>query len=168
MELNTARLIIAALSPAQLALWTEDLPRLEAELACVYRAEPLTGAFKEIVRGQLARVEADPDNYLWRGFWLLIRRADRVVVGAADFKDAPNAAGEVEIGYGLGDGFGHCGFMTEAVRALCCWALTQPGVRTVLAETDRDNKASQRVLERSGFSVRAQTDTLWWQLTKNV
>ena len=41
--------------------------------------------------------------------------------------------------------------MTEAVTAAVKWARMQPGVKTVEAETDPDNKASQRVLEKAGF-----------------
>lgn len=35
--------------------------------------------------------------------------------------------------------------------ALVQWASRQAGVLRIEAETDKDNKASQRVLEKSGF-----------------
>jgi len=41
--------------------------------------------------------------------------------------------------------------MTETVRALCAWAKQQPGVRHITAETEPDNRASHRVLQRAGF-----------------
>lgn len=124
------------------------------------------GVFLEIVRGQLEAVRRDPGNYPWHSFWLLIRKEDRVVVGSADFKNIPDALGETEIGYGLGPEFEHCGYMTEAVREMCRWALEQPGVCAVIAETERDGFASQRVLERCGFSLDRNGDTLWWKLSK--
>ncbi|MEY8298927.1 MAG: GNAT family N-acetyltransferase [Emergencia timonensis] len=49
----------------------------------------------------------------------MVRKSDRVVIGSADFKDIPNEAQEVEIGYGLGKDFEHNGYMTEAVQAMC-------------------------------------------------
>ena len=53
--------------------------------------------------------------------------------------------------------------MTEAVRAMTAWALKQPGVRAVTAETERYNLASQRILERCGYARYRQGETLWWK-----
>ena len=83
--------------------------------------------------------------------FFLIHKDDRVVVGSADFKDIPNENGEVEIGYGLGKEFERNGYMTEAVKAMCEWALKQNGVTSVIAETDLEGLASQKILERCGF-----------------
>ena len=52
MMLQTERLELVALTPDQLKLWIENLPALEKELNCSYRAEPMEGFFLEIVRGQ--------------------------------------------------------------------------------------------------------------------
>ena len=51
MKLETKRLTILPLTPAQLALWTDRIPQLEKELDCSYQAEPMEGIFKEIVCG---------------------------------------------------------------------------------------------------------------------
>ena len=89
---------------------------------------------------------------------------DRIVIGAADFKDVPDENGEIEIGYGLGKNFGKNGYMTEAVKAMCDWALKQPEISYVIAETNIDNPASQNILKRCGFSLFKQADTCWWRL----
>lgn len=54
--------------------------------------------------------------------------------------------------------------MTETVRALCAWAKQQPGVRQLTAETEPDNRASQRVLQRAGFHPAEADATRWWSL----
>lgn len=41
--------------------------------------------------------------------------------------------------------------MTEAVKVITEWALSQDGVKQVEAETDAENIASQKVLLQSGF-----------------
>ena len=41
--------------------------------------------------------------------------------------------------------------MTEAVKVITEWALSQESVKQVEAETDAENTASQKVLFRSGF-----------------
>ena len=59
--------------------------------------------------------------------------------------------GIVEIGYGINSEFEGQGLMTEAVTAVVKWASIQKGVKQIEAETDENNIASKRVLEKSGF-----------------
>lgn len=164
--LYTERLELLPLNAGQLKLLVEDIAALEVELNCHYVAEPMEGIFLEIVKGQLAITQKDPTNFMWHSFWLLIRRSDRIVVGSADFKDIPNKYHEVEIGYGLGKSFEHNGYMTEAVKGMCIWAFTQEGVESVIAETDIDNLASQKILQRCGFIKYSQSESCWWRLQR--
>lgn len=164
MQLETDRLLLLPLTAAQMRLWVADTPALEQKLNCRYQAEPLSGFFLDIVKGQAAKTTQDPENHLFHTFWFLLRKKDRVVVGLADFKDTPTAQGEVEIGYGLGREFENKGYMTEAVQALCHWVLQQPRVSHVIAETDIDSPASQAILKRCGFSLYKQAETFWWRL----
>lgn len=164
MIIQTERLELILLTPNQLRLWIDDINALERELNCSYRAELMEGFFLEIVKNQYEITIRDFDNYLWHSFFFLIRKEDRVVVGSADFKNIPNENAEVEIGYGLGKDFEHNGYMTEAVKAMCKLALKQKGVENVIAETDLDGFASQRILDRVGFKKYNQTDTIWWRL----
>ncbi|MFD3157081.1 GNAT family N-acetyltransferase [Haloimpatiens sp. FM7330] len=163
MTIETERLELIPLTSYQLKLWVEDIYALEKELHCTYKAEPMEGFFLEIVKGQLEITEKDKSNYLWHSFWFLIRKKDRIVVGSADFKDVPNKNGEVEIGYGLGKEFEHNGYMTEAVKAMCNWAMKQEKVSHVIAETDLDGFASQRILQRCGFLEEHREETAWWK-----
>ena len=45
------------------------------------------------------------------------------------------------------------GYATELLGGLLKWALAQPGVHRVAAETEWDNPASVRVLEKAGFAL---------------
>ena len=111
-------------------------------------ADPeLKKAYGEMLRG----CEAEPDDRLWYAAWYIEPKdAPGEIAGELCFK-GPAADGAVEIGYGLREGFCGRGYMTEAVRALTEWALSQKGVERVEAETEPDNAASQRVLARAGF-----------------
>lgn len=163
-HIETKRLSITALTPGQLELWINDIPMLEKELGCSYQAEPMKGVFKEIAAGQLELAKNAGENYIWYSFWFMIRKSDNVVVGSADFKNLPDKNGEVEIGYGLGKAFEHCGYMTETVQAMCDWARKQKGVRHIIAETDIDGYASQRILRRCGLKEYKRDITVWWRL----
>ncbi|MDS1003813.1 GNAT family N-acetyltransferase [Clostridium sporogenes] len=164
MLIQTERLELIPLTLNQLKLWIEDISQLEKELDCSYKAESMEGFFLEVVKGQYEITQKDPNNYLWHSFFFLVRKDDRVVVGSADFKDIPNENGEVEIGYGLGKEFEHNGYMTEAVKAMCGWALKQNGVTSVIAETDLEGLASQKILKRCGFKKDKEEETFWWRL----
>lgn len=162
--IETERLELYPLDARQLGLWVEDISKLEKELDCSYRAEPMEGVFLDIVKGQLKITESDPDHYMWHSFWFIVRKEDRTVVGSADFKNVPNTDREVEIGYGLGKEFEHHGYMTETVQAMCQWALRQEEVSHIIAETEMDGLASQRILQRCGFVEEKRDKTVWWRL----
>ncbi|NCB74617.1 MAG: N-acetyltransferase [Clostridia bacterium] len=164
MIAETERLELHALNAAQMRLWLNDIPALERELKCSYKAEAIEGFFRKIVEGQTVLTEENPSEYWWHSFWFLIRKSDRVVVGSADFKAGPNENGEVEIGYGLGREFEHNGYMTEAVAAMCAWAKAQSKVSHVIAETDLDNAPSQNILKRCGFAETRRGESVWWRL----
>jgi RimJ/RimL family protein N-acetyltransferase len=60
--------------------------------------------------------------------------------------------GEAMIGYSLRPEFRGKGIATRSVNLLCDWAFDSVGVARVIAGTFPENRASQRVLERAGFS----------------
>ena len=162
--IETDRLQIFPLKACQLKLLVEDLPSLEKELNCKYCAEPLEGEFLDIVKCQIMKTEKDEINYLYHSFWLIVRKSDRIVVGSACFKGIPNENQEVEIGYGLGEDFEHQGYMTEAIQAMCHWAMAQENISHVIAETGIDNPKSENVLKRCGFVQYQQDKGIWWRL----
>ena len=55
------------------------------------------------------------------------------------------------MGYAVLPQFQRHGYATEIVRALVSWAIGQPGVVRLVAETEWANPASVRVLEKAGF-----------------
>lgn len=54
--------------------------------------------------------------------------------------------------------------MTEAVKVICEFAIMQSDVFHVIAETEAEGFASQRILERCGFKKYKQAETIWWRL----
>lgn len=85
------------------------------------------------------------------GVHLVVRRDDGLVIGDAGFV-APPADGAVTIGYEIVPAARRQGYATEVIAALAAWALGQPGVGEVRAETWPDNEGSMRALRKAGFS----------------
>lgn len=84
------------------------------------------------------------------GFYLVVRREDERVVGEIGFAGPPRN-GVVAIGYAIVPEARGQGYATEAIGALSRWALAQPGVVEVVAQTLRENEPSARALLRAGF-----------------
>ena len=87
------------------------------------------------------------------GVYQLIRSADGLVIGDIGFHGPPDRHGSVTVGYGLAAGARGHGYATEALRAIVDWALAQPGVVRVEADTTHANLPSQRVMERAGMRL---------------
>jgi RimJ/RimL family protein N-acetyltransferase len=96
-------------------------------------------------------------------------------VGYAGIRDAsttslpPREAGDpalppwqemVEIRYGVSPKFWGKGMAKEAAEAVMRWSVERRGVKRFIAETERDNKRSARLLEKLGF-VNSGTD--YWK-----
>jgi len=168
MELETERLFIKLLTLSQLKLWVNDISMLEIELNCKCDKGPIDGFLLNIINNQIKIIENDPENYVYHSFWFIIRKADKRAVGTIDYKNIPNERKEVEIGYGLEKQFEHNGYMTEAVGAFCKMAFMDKKIETIIAETEVENIASSKVLERCGFKEYKEERTHWWRLNKNM
>jgi len=164
MELETERLFLKLLTLSQLKLWVNNISMLEVELNCKCNKEPIDGFFLKIINNQIKTIENDPENYVYHSFWFIIRKEDKRVLGSIDYKNIPNEKKEVEIGYGLEKQFEHNGYMTEAVSVFCKMAFMDENIETIIAETEVENTASYKVLERCGFKKYKEERTHWWRL----
>ena len=162
LSIETSRLRIFPLPLAQLRLWVEDLPALERSLGYAYRGVPVEKALGDARRLLAAAEEAGESPY--HTVWMLVQREEGVIIGSAGFKGGPDEKGEVEIRYAMGKDYRRRGYMTEAVKAICCWALERPEGAHITAETDLVSYPSQRILERLGFQKYREEETLWWRL----
>ena len=106
----------------------------------------LVGPYTEMLTLSLRH----PEQWIWYTAWGLYQNDSGDFVGDLCFKGLPKN-GQPEIGYGISPEFQGQGYATEAVRAACRWALAQPGVAAVEAETEPANAASQAVLRKVGF-----------------
>jgi RimJ/RimL family protein N-acetyltransferase len=85
------------------------------------------------------------------GFSLIVRREDGLVIGEIGFVGPPQR-GAVMIGYAIVSSARRQGYATEAIAAVTGWALGEPAVEEVRAQTLPDNEASVRALLRAGFT----------------
>ena len=104
-------------------------------------------AYMEMLEGSLS----NSDKRIWYAIWNMeLKDESGIIVGDFCFKGLSDD-GVIEIGYGLKEEYRHYGYMTEALKVITEWALSQDSVKQVEAETDAENIASQKVLLQSGF-----------------
>lgn len=127
-------------------------PACEAEMkALIAQTKAADPELSEAYAEMLAGCRAQPGKAVWYTAWKITRKADGAFVGDLCFKGLPEN-GHPEIGYGIQKPYENNGYAAEAARALCKWALEQPGVTAVEAETAPDNAASQHILAKLGFA----------------
>lgn len=136
-------------------------------LASSTKDPELKSAYGEMLAG----CESDPEHRIWYTAWKISLKAEECVIGDIGFK-GPAKNHAVEIGYGIRKEYEGRGYATEAARALTDWAFTNEDIYFIEAETEPDNKASQRILEKLEFKpdgegeegprfVKEQRDTQW-------
>lgn len=136
MRVETERMYLYPLSNEEMRLVIEKESDLE-----------MKQAYTEMLEGSLS----NPDKRIWYAIWNMELKNDlETIVGDFCFKGLGDD-GVVEIGYGLKEEYRHYGYMTEALKAITEWALSQESVKQVEAETDAENIVSQKVLLQSGF-----------------
>jgi RimJ/RimL family protein N-acetyltransferase len=103
---------------------------------------------------------------------VLLLKAGFLTIGTIGFKNAPDQDKTVEIGYGINASYWGQGLASEAVGAVVQWAFGTGYAARVTAQTGVGNIASQRVLERNGFTKTGETafdpddgNLIWWAKT---
>lgn len=163
--LETTRLTLIPLTLEQLHLYVADTQQLEESLGLQtghrVLAEPVLSI---VVYFTIPRVQDPVLNPLFHTMWMAIDRQKQQFVAEAKFKGEPDETGTVEIGYGTYPTVHRQGYMTEMVAGLLQWATRQPGVRRVVADTEKRNIGSSKVLRNNGFRQFDEIEEmLWWE-----
>ncbi len=112
---------------------------------------PLDGTLVAVAMQQ-ELVDADIDRGGFCHYQVMLADED-VVIGDVGFHAPPDELGEVSVGFGIVPVARRRGYAVEALQAVLAWALARSEVRSVHADTDLVNLASQRVLLGAGMQV---------------
>ena len=159
--IETPRLILIPLTYDQLLKYIRCDHSLEAELNLQPSSRKISTELKEALEQTILPNVADPNkNYLYSTLWTAVLKEENSMVGDLCIIGEPNAAGEIEIGYGIYDEYKDRGYMTEIVSGLIRWAKSETRVLAVVASSEETNFASSKVLEKNGFVANGKTGTL--------
>ena len=81
--------------------------------------------------------------------WTIVRKADNQLLGMIEIVGIDHSG--INLGYVLAKKFWGNGYMTESLKTIIYWALSQDDIFRIWAICDVENTASVRVLENSGM-----------------
>ena len=146
MSLSTARLVLHPVGEAEARRIHDRAPTPDDRWAADY---PFDGDLAGI-GAFLHAVEQQGEQGPF-GYYQVSLRSRAIAIGGIGFKGLP-LDGAAEVGYGLAPSARGHGYATEALRAIVDLAAAL-GLTTIRADTDLENRASQRVLEKAGFHL---------------
>jgi len=121
---------------------------------------------KDFLPAYLEMIQSDPLLLGW-GIWLIVHEEEQKIIGDIGFKGKPDDNGNIEIGYSVVPEYRRQGYCHEASRGLVGCAFEQLGVNKILAECDKDNISSIRILEKLHMHLIERNDQMLnWELTK--
>ncbi len=165
MIIETRRLRIVPLTINQFALLLIGIDKMEQALGLNPSNEHLDEHVQQAMEYQFRKALSNIDNYHWLANRQIILKSENKAIGSANFKNIPQENKAIEIGYGINLDYRNKGYMKEAIKAMCEWAINQPNVESVIAETEKENYASQKVLQKCGMKRYQESDnSLWWKL----
>ncbi|WP_078380784.1 GNAT family N-acetyltransferase [Sutcliffiella halmapala] len=165
-EMITERLRLIPLNAENLKLLIDNQKELERRLSLKESATSLSTEIKQAMKIRLSRLLEDEENFIWYTNWIIILQNANCIVGGVMVKGIPNSDGEVVIGYYTLPEHQGNGYMTEAILNLKNWLLSQSNVRYVIADTDRNNIPSHKVLKKASAEMYKETDELlFWRFT---
>ncbi|MFE3575841.1 GNAT family N-acetyltransferase [Lysinibacillus sp. NPDC059133] len=162
IELSTKRLRLIPLNAEYLDLLINEEETLEIELSLNSKEVFLDEELRQALKFRLSKVLEDEENYIWYTNWLIVSKEKNCIVGGIMLKGLPNEQGEVVIGYYTFPQYQGKGYMTETVRMMKDWLLRQSNVKYVVADTDKNNIASHKVLQKAGATLYSESEELYF------
>jgi [ribosomal protein S5]-alanine N-acetyltransferase len=168
----TDRLILVPSTEEILMAEIEDQDRLAFLLGAQIPYNWPPEMYDDAIPFFLKLLREKPSRLGWLGwYWLKREPAPErpALIGNGGFKGEPDAQGTVEIGYSVLPQFEGHGYATEGSKGLLDWVLGRAEVKRVIAQASPQNRASERVLEKLGFSLKGdglEAGVKLWELLK--
>lgn len=159
MQVLTDRLTLIPLTQLQFKLLLENPATLEQSMHWLPSSQLFDQSSEQAMQWRYWQGVEHPDDFIWYTNWQIIHTTRRQPVGMACFQGPPTPPDfTVELGYRIDIPFRRQGYMAEAARALCRWAIAQPSVRAVSARTEEGNYPSEGVLRKCGMQLQSVQD----------
>ena len=167
MQTETPNLILIPLSIEQLNKFAHNDGSLEAELGVNNSPRIVPENFQSSLESRIfPNMKDATKNALYYTIWIGITKAENMIVSTICFKGEANEKRESELGAATLGPHENKGYMTETLGGILKWAKSDGALRVVTAETNKNNTASIRVLQKNGFIlVHENEESFLWKKT---
>jgi RimJ/RimL family protein N-acetyltransferase len=166
-SLESERLRLLPLTAEELAASLENYEKMQLDLGLNITEAALEEELEYAMKVRLRKVLEDVRNYMWLTNWAIVNKEINKIVGFIMIKGLPNENGEVIVGYGIDEGYRRNGYAVEALKRLDEWIFENPKAAFVIADTEKTNIASHKVLIGAGAVRYKETDELiWWKISR--
>ncbi len=164
---ETERLVVFPLTAKELDALLNRRSDFEESTGYSYDGELMEGILYHIFSGRVNVLKDPSKNLHFYTMWVYALKSTKTIIGSISCKNSPSDSEDIEIGYGINLKYERQGYTTEAVSVLSEWILQQDGVKTVIAEIEKENTASRRVAQKCNM-MKYQTvgNDEWYRLVK--
>lgn len=167
LYLDAERLNILALDEYNLELSINDFNAMEKNLGLRITRKNIGDREKSVFKIRLNGVKSHPIDYMWYTTWVVILKSEKRIIGHIMLKGYPDLNGEVIIGYYMQEEYRCNGYMTEALRRFTQWVFLNSDVKSIVADTLKSNKLSQKVLLKIDMKLfKEDEECFWWRLER--
>lgn len=163
-EIQTPRLRLIPLDLRCLRLLKQSRQKLQQHLGLEPSDIIMDDRFrKEVVEAQewwITQVAAHPEHFMWFTNWEIVLKAENRSIGGIGLAGKPNKNGETTTGYVIDRRYHNQGYGSESLQALARWVFRDDAAKRLLADTPKDNLASQAVLRKCGFRLDREEDKI--------
>ncbi len=150
--IETERLLLKPLSQSELIKHIKSPADLADEMGLTPSDSLVEKEAQEaILNDLLPNLSDNKKDAMFYTMWIMIKKKEKAIIGGFCFHGEPDENRQVEIGYGTDAKYRNKGYMTEAIKAIALCLREDKHVKTLMAETDKSNISSIRVLEKCGF-----------------
>lgn len=166
--IETERLKIIPLTYDEVIQYKDQKNELEKKSGLIESNSEHAAQFIEMLEKKLLPLLKDKkEDYIFNTIWLAADKKEKVIVCDFGIKGSPDMNNEIEIGYGTQKHYQNRGYMTEAIKGFIKWVNSRKDISAVIAETDKENVPSVKVLEKNNFIKFKETDNAYWWKKEN-
>jgi [ribosomal protein S5]-alanine N-acetyltransferase len=149
---RTARLTLVAGNTELIAAELNDRTTFAAILGAAIPKNWPTEILKDALPIFQGLYREHPDWEGWLHWYALLSgKGVPILCASIGFKGPPDDTGTVEIGYSVLPDYQRMSIASEMLTCILQRAIHNNSVKSIIAETEHDNFASKRVLEKNGF-----------------
>ncbi|MFA5045996.1 MAG: GNAT family N-acetyltransferase [Paludibacter sp.] len=132
------------------------------EMNIIVDAEPIVDNLLKAFKIKIKNLNNDPGNDHWHSYFAIIYQ--NKIIGAIGSKGKPSNESCIEVGYGISESYRNLGIATEALKLFINHFFKEYSIKSIVAETEKENFASQKVLEKNCFNKIQENETILWKI----